>query len=64
MEPTNCNEAAKEEEEEEKGGAGEVATSPQTGHALEHEWTFWYVYQISHHERKKKPGPERWKKDY
>jgi len=31
---------------------------------LTDSWTFWYVYNMSHEERKRKRGKERWQKEY
>lgn len=31
---------------------------------LTDKWTFWYVYDMSHQERKRKKGKARWQKEY
>lgn len=39
-------------------------TTEEQEHALADKWTFWYVYDISHAERKRKKGKARWQKEY
>jgi translation initiation factor 4E len=40
------------------------AESPEEDHPLTDKWTFWYVYDMSHEERKRKKGKARWQKEY
>jgi translation initiation factor 4E len=44
-------------------GEHETKDNNEPMHPLTDSWSFWYVYSLSHHERKKK-GKNYWKRDY
>lgn len=52
------------QKEEKKVAPSNQEVSQEFEHQLSDKWTFWYVYDISHEERKRKKGKARWQREY
>lgn len=50
--------------EDHKSSPVKAEAEPEFAHQLSDKWTFWYVYDISHEERKRKKGKARWQREY